>query len=586
MITDYNDLKNLSYVIHNAADDDKYNDNDCFYLQTAAISVTDNNWGSSERLAVGSTTNAFKANYNGNGHRVIIDISSAENNYPVGVFGVVGGGAKIKNVFSSGSVTHNATQTHTAGCIGLIAGNAEVENCKNECEITHTSTSAFVFGVGGIIGGINASGSTINVKNCCNKNNISAGPLKCGGIIGIHIAGTMTMEKDTNEGVISSNVSGTYYEISGGIIGQLNGTSDVSTVKLSECYNNGAVYGSTKIGGLVGSIQKSCTITKCTNNKPVTCSGNYVGGIVGIFEVPTKILHLEEDTNKISSVVKGNQYVGGIVGAGRKMELSKCVNNANIQNYTSNRGARFGGIVGEFDNECSGSFLDKCFNDGDISTGYTGITEVSLGGLIGYLTHTADVIINLNNCGNEGAIQGSAGNTKNNGGLIGTIYNNSSKKCTLYVRNCYVKTNITGGLYTGGLIGNNGTSSNLIRIYNSYFNGKLYTGSSTCYAIGYLSTTYDSQVTVEYCYVASDWAGGTGTKYFYRAKTAFETPSEKCAYFNKTSGNLYADILEETSRSLIINGETCNKLGTALREWRKNTSYSEWEEDDVPVLKP
>ena len=83
-------------------------------------------------------------------------------------------------------------------------------------------------------------------------------------------------------------------------------------------YATGVVRGNDYVGGIVGGEEEDCTISNCYST--VNVSGNdYVGGIIGI-----------TNYNCITSncystgIVNGNDYVGGIAGFVLESEISNC----------------------------------------------------------------------------------------------------------------------------------------------------------------------------------------------------------------------------------------------------------------------
>jgi len=159
----------------------------------------------------------------------------------------------------------------------------------------------------------------------------------------------------------TGSVSG-YYGYVGGLIADTYGTT------ISDCYSTVTVTGGTSgsgshTGGLVG---------RCTNSSPISNSyhitGNvsgrdYVGGLVGVLESSSSVSQCYS-----SGSVSGTSAVGGLIGS-----LSASVNDSYSRASVSNSGSNSGGLVGQ---NVSGS-IDKCYSTG------TATGTLNVGGLLG-----------------------------------------------------------------------------------------------------------------------------------------------------------------------------------------------------------
>ena len=175
------------------------------------------------------------------------------------------------------------------------------------------------------------------------------------------------------------------------------------------CKNNsGYILGTQHVGGIVGYTQK----VKLTNNFNLASVGGTknVGGINGyVYDS----LGASENENKGSII--SNQYVGGIFGYVNTSSSTKELYFNNLNNL--------GSVKGE--------------------SGY-------VGGIIGY-SYTSSTSINtveFSNFSNTGEILNYADYT---GGLVGYI--GDSKPSSFIIENSSNLSDISGGIYTGGIVG-------------------------------------------------------------------------------------------------------------------------------------
>jgi|GEM_PF-1368057 len=247
---------------------------------------------------------------------------------------------------------------------------------------------------------------------------------------------------------VSGSVKGQKYV--GGIVGIVGSTSSGKNVTIENCHNLCTVEGTGQTGGVVGYFHgKSYTealIKNCTNGGTVTCSGDDVGGIAGIFwEVSGEKL-----TNS-AAISSGTNKAGGIVGrATGNLNLSELNNTGKV---TTTRGYA-GGIIGQLMNTPSCD-LSKSTNSGAVN----GTSAV--GGIVGslQLRQTGDDKAIVQTCKNSGTVTGSGDNV---GGIIGVLHgSNVDSPFTTAVGTDNALTlsknentaSVTGGRYVGGIIG-------------------------------------------------------------------------------------------------------------------------------------
>ena len=174
-----------------------------------------------------------------------------------------------------GSATGSGEGTDFGGFVGIVTQTATLIKCSSDADIEINTNY-----VGGFAGSINpAADKTAKISKCWSKGNVKSNAAQCGGFIG-HIAanatGTVLVEDCYTVGsLIETN------QRQGGLIGQIN--SGVVTV--NRCYAAGTISGSFAIGGLIGFMNSTATITNCAAwNATVTPKtygdGNWSSGAV------------------------------------------------------------------------------------------------------------------------------------------------------------------------------------------------------------------------------------------------------------------------------------------------------------------
>lgn len=198
--------------------------------------------------------------------------------------------------------TNTASITSTGGIIGIGIG--KIYNCKNLGSINSIA----------YIGGIAGSISNSTICNCYNTSDIE-GKNATGGIAGtcnnVHIINCC------NEGVISTTCGNC-----GGIIGQLNGTGEIS-----KCYNFKNVTGSSCTGGIVGQSQ-TYNISNCYNSGNIVGTNAPVGGISGANGAITYCYNVGDISGG-----NNNSNIGEIIGYGSTDNTCKYLKKSSNANH-------------------------------------------------------------------------------------------------------------------------------------------------------------------------------------------------------------------------------------------------------------
>ena len=301
----------------------------------------------------------------------------------------------------------NLSSTSAIGVFAYYRGGS-ISNLTVRGTVAYTNTTTTDHStVGGVVGMI-LQNATATITNCKNYATIQA-PDNCsaGGIVGKNNGG-VTISGCTNYGNVNGGKLGKNNRSIGGIIGWIN---QVDT-RIENCINNGAVS---------------------STGDTATTAGT--GGIVGISGMSRAVI----DGCINNGTVSGYRFIGGIIGY--------VVQNAtitNVSNTAAISGTRdIGGIIGGTDNTKTSSTFNELYVTGATNSGAVTGTGAFIGGIVGYINSTGNV---LTDCTNTGNITGA----KCVGGIIGLV--NGSKTATVdnaVVRDC----TLSGTESIGGWIG-------------------------------------------------------------------------------------------------------------------------------------
>lgn len=249
------------------------------YILMNDIDLSGYNW-----TAIGTKTNPFSGELNGNGHVIKnLQVDDAAGN-GIGLFGVIDG-ANVSNVG-----LENA-DINVQNAVGILAGAAEASIITN-CYSTGSVRGAGW--VGGLIGQI-TNATTIN--DCFSTANVTGTSSQIGGLVGR---------------LASSSVSNSYAEGSvlgkifvGGLIGNSVGISNISfsyalgdvkaddnvggllgylgdhKIYIDNCYSAGTVEANLSSGGMIGWVDDDSDLCVVTNSKVLGKSENLDGIIIG-----------------------------------------------------------------------------------------------------------------------------------------------------------------------------------------------------------------------------------------------------------------------------------------------------------------
>lgn len=386
-----------------------------------------------------------------------ISINLTANQNHVGLFGVIGNNAEIRNISLTGNVentmTEEADTTPSAGLVaGKISGNALIENCiangsvkalraggivgdqdggtirnvLNYATVTATdSTDGSASYAGGITGSTGTSDGSGNatIEGSQNFGNVTESEY-VGGITGIAFSSSLitdTMNGDENThptitgnsriGGIAGNLNASIISSSfnyadivangeriGGIAGT-TGTDDPSTIRGCENHGNITADGSTYVGGIIGTLDAGSTVSTSHNYGEVSGT-KQVGGIAGN---ATENSSISESTN--NEAINGRLYIGGIVGFLTDSTVNSAENTGNVSGTS-----QIGGIVGKFQKSGTASTAEPDINEVENSGEVKGSSEI--GGIAGNFTKGK-----INGAMNSASISGS----EHIGGITGNL---------------------------------------------------------------------------------------------------------------------------------------------------------------------
>lgn len=410
---------------------------------------------------------------------------------PSYVYGITHSATTVKKCSNYGQLDSASTR------VGITC-TADVSGCANYADITDEELSCSICGIMSYIN---------NDKNCIDCANY-------GNLTGSRVYGIMEKAYTPSDETVHIKVSDctNYGALSGsvvfGIIDEIHGNSDTevieSTITVSNCANEGTIYGKGSAAGIVREVCYGGIVSGCCNLAEI--SGNTVAGIA-ITVLSGGIITDCVNSGKLQVSANGGT-IGGIVGItdthvyhpSRLPVIRHC---SNAGTLTGN--GAMAGIVMWF--HCGE--ISECSNTGDIDAGV-----YDAAGIVNYISLNEDNYTNtISNCYNSGSLSGD-----DIGGIIDT-YSCYECNSTLSVTNCY----------------NIGTLSKYNRAYHIIAHQIEYTGItfSGCYypATGHggmyldngetdsgMTQCTDSQMKTKSTYVGWDfdsiWSMGSGS-YIY-----------------------------------------------------------------------
>ena len=229
----------------------------------------------------------------------------------------------VSDCVNYGTVT---SEGYYAAGIAGYAISYPFSDCANYGDISFTgSNSSNKAGVGGIVG----YSKNCSYSGCANHGAVAAGSASnyVGGIVG-YCYGSDSFSGCENTGTIT----GKNY-----LAGIMGWCTTSQTPDFDNCENAGTIAGTSYAGGIVGYTMSTCAVDGCFNVGDITTSSSYAGGITGYAKAT-----ITDCYN--AGAIAGSTYVGGIVGrpyAGNT-SLNRCYSTGSV----SATGTQYGNIVG------------------------------------------------------------------------------------------------------------------------------------------------------------------------------------------------------------------------------------------------
>jgi LPXTG-motif cell wall-anchored protein len=370
-----------AYQIEDCQDlQDMANDLDAYYILVDDIDCSDTvNWNAGAGfIPVGTNGSRFVGQLDGDDYTVSGLFINTPSTDDKGIIGVLGAAGVVKDI-----VMTNVDITARYN-IGTIAG-------VNYGLITGVSTSGTIAGLGSL-GGI-TSGAYVNgsVTNSDSSVDVTATSDRAGGIVGWCEPCTLT------------NVSAT-----------------------------GDVSGSAYVGGVVGQVASTSTVSGVSGHGTINGSSQYVGGAVGYAGGALSITLSYATGDVINTEDFGYSATGGFIGAlYTNASVTKSFATGDVTNVTAGNGA-VGGFAGLI---ASGASVSDIFARGNA----TGVTKV--GGLVG----TSEGFSGSNTITN-GYSTGTAIGSSSSGGLQGFSSNSLTANSYWDAESSGILTSPAGGL--------------------------------------------------------------------------------------------------------------------------------------------
>ncbi len=411
---------------------------------------------------------------------------SGTGSYYGGVVGMAGGGATISNCVNK--VTVSTTGNLVGGFVGGST-NVTLTDCENRVNVSggdlvggfighhgRTSSTNYINGtakltncinyntvsgtnyVGGLIGGAVSSNSTntVTITGCENQGKITGTGNGIGGLVG-DIQGkagstqTATISGSTNKGTVSG------VSFVGGLVGR-NQFNNTGKLTVTDSKNQGTVSGADRVGGLTGRIcgedgaaTVTVNISKFVNEKAVTASNAWIGGLLGecILKGAGSFTVTE---SKNHGAISGTYTVGGLFGkyetvadtTTATVSVTKCGNYGNVTcsaKYASSDVAAIGGIFGAvYHYNNNNAVFNTLYNEGNVTNNYGGNCN---GGIIGFLVVDDGVTAGKNKISNIWNAGDVTTKSIGVGGIIGNMHSTAAYSGYFTMDNAYNEGKIT-----------------------------------------------------------------------------------------------------------------------------------------------
>ena len=412
---------------------------------------------------IGSSSNPFNGNFNGNGYKITgLQLECGD---AVGLFAVIGSTGSVSFLTVNGDLSSGTDTTNASVPVGGVAAvnRGRIENCEFFGSVLGMATTGGIVGdnYGTVSQCINhgeiteyaygkktsADGWTGGIAGESHENAKLTNCTNNGAIYGLYCYGGIV---GVSKGTLSECIN------TGAVVWQDNQLSPLDysgggiageAVSVEDCTNSGAVNACGRSGGIVGTVFGNGHVKNCLNSGKVDCSGHSsVGGIAGYAMNHATI---ENCTNAASGTVLAHYRCGGIVGdCLTYCTVANCINLADLPiEPVAEIHDVLGGVGGVVGCLSYNGTISDCLNSGKISVSAVS----SKGGILG-----CAISVLIENCLNDGDVvmlgkQSSvAGHT---GGILGCAA--VDYKYDIVITDCTNAGSIQGNndSGTGGIVG-------------------------------------------------------------------------------------------------------------------------------------
>ena len=381
-------------------------------------------------------------------------------------------GAPVVNIYNSsfdGEVRGN--HDSTGGLMGYMTGFVNVFGSSFTGLVTQTTFSA----TGGIAGYLSNGGYVQGISVDGDIHGLRG----VGGVVGIAIAGTLTISDTTLTVNVRNVFDATYQRYAGGLLG----LATAATVRIYNSHVTGTVTGDNwGTGGLVGDMgfefssaafltvvdssfagvvsqseggpHTGGLVGYCTDTGCIIASSHFtgnvygwrtLGGLVGRAAASAQITDSTSVGDVVNLIGISAEYTGGLVGY-----FGGTIDRSSAEGYVLGNGAGTGGLVGHAINAAT---IRQSYFSGDVSQN----SGLYTGGIIGQVgVHGCYIFDSY-----------AIGTVRSNGNMVGGIVGVGGGTDNV-VENSYAAAEITGPNDVGGIIGAIGGGWHL-DVYASYY---------------------------------------------------------------------------------------------------------------------
>ncbi len=291
--------------------------------------------------------------------------------------------------------------------------------------------------------GLTASGNVVAAGTSSSATNVGG---LIGEVTGTTTAGIYTLANSSATGTVSS--SGSYTHFMGGLIGTISGGGAYNNLQsIGAVTQSTNAYGYGYVGGLIGYINASTTLSNSSSSSPVSASGYYAGGLIGYASGATV-----NNSSASGAVTSTSYHVGGLVGyASGGATYNTVFANGNVSG-----GYYVGGLIGSAYVNVTNAFASGNVTGTTLSQSYTG-------GVIGYLNASYTLL-------DAKYITGSVSGTTAVGGIVGGSASGSFIKGVFTAQSVTGSQDAVGGLVgkLGGTLTNSPNATSLYGTVNPY----------------------------------------------------------------------------------------------------------------------